>query len=115
MRPNRGEIYALKGGPDSGGKRRPVLIISNDVLNGGHSVLAIPFYSQQLDKRRGQKWCAEFAAGEAGLAKDCVAKTDEITLIDKLDIDLANGYVGKLDDSQLQRVIEALKWSLVID
>jgi mRNA-degrading endonuclease toxin of MazEF toxin-antitoxin module len=53
--------------------------------------------------------------GEGNLDKHCVAKTDEVSLIDKLDIDLAHGYVGEFDDRQMQRVVEALKWSLRIN
>lgn len=104
--PKRGEIYLQK--KDS----RPVVILSNNILNGGHSVVAVPFYSQQLEKRAKQPWCAMFQAGEGGLDKDCAAKSDEITLIDKLDIHLARGPIGTLNDEQMNRIVDALKWSL---
>ena len=112
MNPRRGELFLLK--PDHLGKQRPVVIVSRDALNGGHSVLAVPFYSQQLSKRQAQSWCAFFRAGEGGLSLDCVAKTDEVSLIDKLDVDLAAGPIGRFDKSQLDRVIQAIKWSLEI-
>lgn len=112
MRVQRGEIYKLKA--DGTGKQRPVVIVSRDDLNGGHSVLAVPFYSQQLDKRSQQAWCAFFAAGEGGLSKDCVAKTDQVSVIDKLDLELQSGPVGIFDDAQIQRLMTALKWSLQI-
>ena len=113
MKPKRSELYCLKS--DAVGKRRRVVIVSHDVLNGGHCVLAVPFYSQQMEKRRQQKWCAEFASGKGGLDCDCMAKTDELSLIDKLDIDLAHGPIGAFDDSQMKRVLDAIKWSLCID
>ena len=103
MNPNRGEIYLLK--KDETGKSRPIVILSNNSLNGGHSVVAVPFYSQQLEKRSKQPWCAVFSAGEGGLDRDCVAKTDEITLIDKLHINLAAGPIGELDEDQLNRIV----------
>lgn len=108
MNPQRGEIYRLK----PSGKNRPIVIISRDVLNAGHSVLAVPFYSQQLTKRKSQQWCAFFQAGEGGLPLDCVAKADEVSLIDKLEIDIAGGAVGRFDAAQMDRLLAAVKWAI---
>lgn len=102
MKPKRGELYRLKS--DRVGKPRIIVIVSHDILNGGHCVLAVPFYSQQMDKRRHQQWCSEFARGEGGLDCDCVAKADELSLIDKLDINLAQGPIGAFDNAQMSRV-----------
>ena len=74
MKPQRGMLFLLKD-HDSSEKRRPIVVISNNVLNNGDSVVAVPFYSQQLEKRRTQDWCVEFYQGEGGLEKNCVAKT----------------------------------------
>ncbi len=112
MIPKRGEIYRLKR--DQTGKSRPVFILSNNALNGGHSVIAIPFYSQKLDKRATQPWCAIFSTGEGGLEKNSAAKTDEITLLDKLNLDLAKGPIGTFNDEQMNRLLKSLKWSLDI-
>lgn len=112
--PRRGEIYRLKPLPPLG-KPRPVLVISRDELNLGHSVVAVPFYSQQLAKRTSQKWCVFFYKGEGGLEVDCVAKTDEVSLIDKLHLNLAAGPIGTFDTHQLSRVTAALTWSLQLD
>jgi mRNA-degrading endonuclease toxin of MazEF toxin-antitoxin module len=114
MNPKRGQLYALKDKGQADGKPRPVLIMSVNALNGGSSVVAIPFYSQQLEKRSAQDWCVRFYAGEGNLEKDCVAKTDEISLIEKIDLSLANGPIGSFDDAQMQRVVQALKWTLLI-
>jgi mRNA-degrading endonuclease toxin of MazEF toxin-antitoxin module len=75
--PKRGEIFRLKG--DSVGKPRPVLIVSRTEVNGGIYVI-VPFFSEQLAKRKALAQCVFFASGEFGLEKDCVAKTDEVTL-----------------------------------
>jgi mRNA-degrading endonuclease toxin of MazEF toxin-antitoxin module len=112
MNPRRGELYRLKR--DDLGKQRPIVIVSNATLNGGHNVVAVPFYSQQLAKRAKQPWCAIYSAGEGGLEMDSAAKTDEITLVDKLHIDLASGPIGKFTDEQMDRLAAALKWSLDI-
>ena len=112
MKPLRGMLFRLK--PDSQGKRRPVVVVSNDLLNGGDRVLVVPFYSQQVEKRKQQPWCVHFQAGDGGLEKECVAKTDELGMIDKLNLDLVNGFIGRFDDVQLQRVLDGIKWSLSI-
>lgn len=112
MKPRRGEIYRLKENGDR--KPRPIVIISNNILNGGDGVVAVPFYSRQLAKRKNEQWCAMYSAGEGGLEKDSAAKTDQITLIDKLDIDLAAGPIGEFDRHQMDRLLDALKWSLKI-
>lgn len=48
--PRRGEIYRLKS--DAVGKPRPVLIVSRNELNSGIYVVAIPYYSEQVESRR---------------------------------------------------------------
>jgi mRNA-degrading endonuclease toxin of MazEF toxin-antitoxin module len=108
MNPKRGQLYRLKD-------RRPIVIVSRDRLNGGHSVLAVPFYSQQLEKRSQQAWCALFHSGEGGLDRDCVAKADQVTLVDKCDINLAEGPIGQFDEAQMARLIRAVKWSLCLE
>jgi mRNA-degrading endonuclease toxin of MazEF toxin-antitoxin module len=110
--PQRGQLFRLK--PDTQGKSRPIAVVSNNALNGGHSVVAVPFYSRQMAKRTAQPWCCSFSSGEGGLPQDCVAKTDEISLIDKLEIDLQTGPIGSFDAAQMARLEHALKWSLVI-
>jgi mRNA-degrading endonuclease toxin of MazEF toxin-antitoxin module len=108
--PEYGYIYLLKR--DSVGKSRPIVVVSNNTLNRGDSILAVPFYSRQLEKRKKQQWCAFYSTGEGGLDRDCVAKADELTLVDKLDIDLVAGKVGGFNDDQMKRLISAIKWSL---
>ena len=112
MNPKRGQLFLLK--PDPDGKERPIVIVSVDVLNGGHKVLAVPFYSQQLDKRKDQDWCALFSKSEGGLDRDCVAKCDEITLLDKLEINFSRP-LGHFNASEMDRLMDSLKWSLGLD
>lgn len=59
--------------------------------------------------------CAFFQQGEAGLDCDCVAQADKLTLLDKTQIDLAGGPLGRLDDAQMERVVRTVTWSLGID
>ena len=66
--PRRGEIYRLKTDPAS--KPRPLLIVSPVHLNGGLYVSGVPFYSQQVEKRRSFRTCVFFATSEFGLEKE---------------------------------------------
>lgn len=113
MKPKWGQVFRLK--TNSPRKPRPVVIVSREEINGGHSVLAVPFTSQQLQKRRGLDYCEEFFTGEGGLDMDCVAKADELSMIDKLDIDFRSGPLGQLDESQMERLLGAIRWTLKID
>ncbi len=42
----------------------------------------------------------------------CVAKTDQLSLIDKLSIDIAKGPIGAFDSAQMASLTQAMKWSL---
>jgi len=113
MVPRRGQLFRLKS--DAVGKQRIVVIVSRTELNAGLSVIAIPFYSSQFETRKNEDFCAEFAQDEGGLTKDCVAKTDQINLILKSELELSRGSIGSFDESQMLRLLDALKWTLKID
>lgn len=90
-------------------KERPLLIVSRDELNKGDTVLAVPFYSQQLEKRRKYKNCVFFAAGEFNLHKDCVAKCDEIAVYDRLEL---GDKIGRIDAAKMELIVDAVRYSI---
>lgn len=111
--PQRSELYWIPlEFEEDGEKARPIVIVSRDELNRGDRVLAVPFYSQQVEKRAKQSWCAQFKAGEGGLKKDCVAKGDEIQLIDPIEILWRRGRLGRFSADQMNRVITAVRHAL---
>ena len=110
--PRRGEIYLLKG--DKVGKNRPVLVVSPLQLNGGFSVLAVPFYSQQLARRASMSTCVYFASGEFGLNANCVAKTDEVSIYRISELSVSDGPIGTVDDVRMEEVSGAMSVSLGI-
>jgi mRNA-degrading endonuclease toxin of MazEF toxin-antitoxin module len=111
--PQRSDLYWIPLEiEEDGDKERPIVIVSRDELNRGDRVLVVPFYSQQLEKRAKQKWCALFKAGESGLKKDCVAKGDEIQLIDPMEILWARGKLGRFNAEQMARVILAVRHAM---
>jgi mRNA-degrading endonuclease toxin of MazEF toxin-antitoxin module len=113
----RGQVFRLLSQEPPGAApdvmaNRPVLVVSRDELNRGSSVLAVPFTSQQLDKRASLPWCVTFLRGEAGLDKDCVAKCDQISVIDKTALDFRRGAIGRATTEKMQAVVKAVRYSI---
>lgn len=104
----RGQVFLMK--PDADGKQRPMVIVSRDDLNRGHSVVAMPCYSQQLDKRSKLPYCVLLRAGEGGLDKDCVVKADEIDTIEKTEFDVQRGAIGRLKPKRMAEILDALRY-----
>lgn len=111
--PQRGNIYRLLR--DIAGKRRPVVIISRTELNRGTTVVAIPLTTAQFDKRLNQPSIVLLEAGEGGLTEPSLAKCGDIGSIRIADLDIANGPLGILDESQIERLRAAVLWSLGFD
>ena len=86
--------------------------MSRDDLCRGDQVLAVPFYSQQLERRRNQPFCAVLDRGAGGLEKDSAAKGDEISYIDKDEIDFERGSLGRLNATEMQAVIRAVRYAM---
>jgi mRNA-degrading endonuclease toxin of MazEF toxin-antitoxin module len=111
--PQRSDLYWIPlEVEEDGDKERPVVVVSRDELNRGDRILAVPFYSQQLEKRAKRKWCALFRVGEGGLKKDCIAKGDEIQLIDPAEILWIRGKLGRFNAEQMARVILAVRHAM---
>ena len=114
-RPKRGEIYLIDDEEDVNNDGRPFVVISANAINGGHSVLIVPFYSQQIEERTSREYCVLFYKNEAGLSKTCVAKCDEMGLLNKTVINWSVGPIGQMDDGQLKRLMEGCKYAIGID
>jgi mRNA-degrading endonuclease toxin of MazEF toxin-antitoxin module len=57
--------------------------------------------------------CVAFLAGEYGMPSDCVAQCEAIYALEKGEIDIASGTIGRLDGGRLREVIKAI--GVVID
>jgi mRNA-degrading endonuclease toxin of MazEF toxin-antitoxin module len=111
--PQRGDIRRLKS--DAVGKKRPVVIVSRSILNGGVEVSAAPFYStpNQLNRCAGKAHCVFFAAGEFGLEKDCVLKLDEaerFSVAEFLPIE-PPGQLYQVSEAKMIEVSAALRYA----
>ena len=98
--------------PFGEGKPRPVVVVSRDDLNRGDYVVVVPFTTQKLDNRGGLQSCVLFRAGESGLARDCVAKTDEITFVSITELDWKRGRVGRVLAPRMNEIVRAIRYMI---
>ncbi len=110
--PKRGQIFRLKS--DLVGKPRPVVVVSPTHLNGGNSLLAVPFFGGQIERRKLLRTCVFFKAGESGLEKDCVAKADNVSLFRLSELRMVEGPVGEVTLARMDAISAALAYSLGI-
>ncbi len=106
-----GDIY-LNRAP---GKPRPFVIVSRETLNRGRYVVAIPLTSRRLADRWGVENCVALQRGEAGLAQDCVAQCEAVSMVQVEDLDLERGYVGSLGESKLDTLVRAIGYVISAD
>jgi mRNA-degrading endonuclease toxin of MazEF toxin-antitoxin module len=100
-----GEIYMADFGPVG---PHPVIVVSQEELNRGHYALVVVCTSARFATRSKLANCVAFQAGEFGFMVDCVAQCENMLSIDKEQIDLTTGPMGKLDEAGLQKVIKAI-------
>jgi len=128
----RGEIYWLEFGPpvekmdeetgqpilDAKGevvlekKRRPVIVLTRDQLNGGNCVVVVPCYSQDVDRRAKFRQNLVLEQGTGGLPKRCLVRTDQITYIDKRSIDWRQDKIGRLTNEHMKLIVDAVRWAI---
>jgi mRNA-degrading endonuclease toxin of MazEF toxin-antitoxin module len=107
-----GEIYMADFGPAG---PHPIIVVSREELNRGHYVLAVICTSARFATRSKLANCVPFQAGEFGLTVDCVAQCENILSIDKGQLDLTEGRIGKLDEMTMQKVIKAIGYVIKAD
>jgi mRNA interferase MazF len=111
--PARGEIYWVNLDPTVGteiAKRRPALVISNDIGNE-HSprVIAAPISTLRTERRF--PFEVSIPTGEGGLSQTSKVLLSQIRTVDKRRLDR---YVGKLPPERILEVDEAIRLSLSV-
>ncbi len=107
-----GEIYMAdfgQAGP------HPVIVVSREDLNRGRYALVVVCTSARFAVRSKLPNCVPFRAGDFGLTTDCVAQCENVLSIDKVQLDLAAGPMGVLDDLALRDVIKAIGYVIESD
>ena len=101
MRP--GEVYLADVGAAD---KRPIIIVSRDILNQGAYVVAVPTTTTRLEERYTYNNCVRIRAGEAGLSKDCVAQCEQIATIETDFID--STPIGEVSEEQFREIVRAI-------
>jgi mRNA-degrading endonuclease toxin of MazEF toxin-antitoxin module len=86
----------------------PVIVVSREELNRGHYTLVVVCTSARFSTRSKLANCVPFQAGEFGFTVDRVAQCENMLSIDKEQLDLTMGPMGKLDEAAMQKVIKAI-------
>jgi len=112
--PRRGEVYDVNLEPVVGaetGKRRPALVVSNDVNNEFSStVTVLPMTSQPAKKL--YPFEVHVPAGVAGLTADSRIKANQIRTVDRRRL---AGLRGSLPAEYMLQVEKALKVHLELE
>jgi len=107
-----GEIYMAEFG-DAG--PHPVVVVSREQLNRGHYALVVVCTSARFAVRGKLPNCVPIRAGDFGFTTDCVAQCENLLSIDKGQLDLSSGPIGKLDALTHREVIKAIGYVLESD
>ena len=102
----RGDIFYADLSPVQGGIR-PVLIVQNDVGNRFSPTVIAAAITSQKDKARLPTHIQLNSLG-SGLARDSIVLLEQIRTIDKRRL---KEHMGRLDDTSMTRVDEALQIS----
>ena len=109
--PRRGDIYLADLGPVVGseqGGRRPVLVIQNDVSNQYSSVVIVAAITSAPTRKK-YPVDVVITSGASGLREASRVLLNQIKTIDKQRL---GRYIGRLDDTQMAQVDQAIMISL---
>ena len=99
-----GEIYWV----DLAIGRRPGIVVSRENLNQGNYAVIVLCTTRRFAIRSKLPNCVPFQASEFGMPSDCVAQCEAIYALEKGEIDIASGMIGRLDGARLRSVIKAI-------
>ncbi len=106
----RGDIVYIDLEPIKGsetGKKRPCLVIQNDVNNeyAPTTIIAVITSRRRLEKKKKYPTHVWINKGEGGLTKDSIIQCEQLRTVDK---GLIIKKIGHLDDDFIQKVEEAI-------
>lgn len=99
-----GEIYWV----DLATGRRPSIVVSRGSLNQGNHVVMVLCTTRRFAIRSKLPNCVPFQVCEFVMPSDCVAQCEAIYALEKGEIDIASGMIGRLDTARLRDVIKAV-------
>ena len=99
-----GEIYWV----DLATGRRPGIVVSRESLNQGNYVVTVLCTTRRFAVRSNLPYCVPFHAGAFGMSSNCVAQGEAIYALEKGEIDIASGMIGRLDATRSRDVMKAI-------
>ena len=99
-----GEVYWV----DLATGRRPGIVVSRESLNQGNYVVMVLCTTKRFVIRSKRPNCVPFLAREFGMPSDCVAQCEAIYALEKGEIDIAFGTIGRLGVARLRDVIKGI-------
>ena len=106
----RGDIYYADLSPVVGteiGGLRPVVVLSNDKINGSASTVVVAAITSKMIKPN--SLFVMFSGENIGLVKDIVILLEQIRTLDKMRI---KEKMGHIDDEKMKEVDQTLQVSL---
>jgi mRNA-degrading endonuclease toxin of MazEF toxin-antitoxin module len=83
----------------------PIVVVSREELNWGNWVAAVLITSKRFEERSKQPHCVPFRAGEFGLSRDCVAQTESLFSIRRVEL---GEHLETLDVERWRDLVKAL-------
>lgn len=109
----RGEVYRRKVKPEDRNdenKRRPLIVVSCDHLNGGTEVMVVPLTSKKIAERKSLSHCVHFHAREIAdeLQLESVALCDQIQTLKIFELDIAGRRLAVLPPEKMDEIATAI-------
>ncbi len=113
-KPRRGDVFLARLDPAEGSEQagtRPVVVLTRDAINANSPVVVVVPFTHAMNPKRIYPSHVWFAKGSAGLRLDSIAKTEQIRAIELSRFLI---YCGKLSDSQMLQLEEAVRITLAL-
>lgn len=94
---------------------RPAIVVSREQLNRGDYVVVVLVTSRHLEDRWHLPNCVPFRAGRFGFDRDCVAQGETVSVLEKAELDLERGPIGRLSQDAVRDVIRAVGHAIGAD
>ena len=105
MTPRLGEIWY---GYTSSGERKRVIVVSREELNRGDYATIVPITAKKFAIRKSLPNCVPLPAGRFGLTEDSVAQAENITIVERADLDCEAGPIAELDGVAHRALVKAI-------
>lgn len=105
MTPKPGQVWY---GFTESGERKRVIIVSREELNRGNYATIVALTSKKFELRKRLPHNVPLYAGRFGLTENCVAQAENITIVERTDLDFHEGPIAELDGETMRALVKAI-------